>query len=119
MVKIVCIDGRNIAHSTSGGKLDWSNLIIVVEALVLSKFGEIHLFIPFWARGQIPADLFMILEEISGIKIEISIDNLQFNGYPLVIKKNWSVYLFILYLVIFPLMMLFLYYKKRRKKNEK
>ena len=63
MVKIVCIDGRNIAHSTSGGKLDWSNLILVVEALVLSKFGEIHLFIPFWARGQIPADLFMILEE--------------------------------------------------------
>jgi len=27
------------------------------------EFREIHLFIPFWARGKIPADLFMSLEE--------------------------------------------------------
>ncbi len=61
-------------------------------------------------------EIFMILEEISGKKIEASIDKSQFSGYPLVVNKKWSIYLFILYLIIFPLLVI-LIYKKRRKKT--
>jgi len=60
-------------------------------------------------------EIFMILEKISGIKIKKSKDNKQFKGYPLIVKKNWSIYLFTLYLFFLPLIMLFLYFKKRRK----
>jgi ABC-2 type transport system permease protein len=76
-------------------------------------------------------EIFMIFEEISGLKIETSKDDSQFCGYPLVVKKKWSVYLFILYLIILPLVILFIrYYKqltlkrvalmgfKRRRKDE-
>lgn len=61
-MKVVCIDGRNIAHTSSGGKIQWSNLLLATEALVKSGYTEQHLFIPFWSRGQIPADLYLKLE---------------------------------------------------------
>ena len=61
-MKVVCIDGRNIAHTSSGGKIQWSNLLLATETLVQSGYTEQHLFIPFWSRGQIPADLFLKLE---------------------------------------------------------
>jgi ABC-type transport system involved in multi-copper enzyme maturation permease subunit len=60
-------------------------------------------------------EIFMVLEKISGIKIKKSKDNKQFKGYPLTVKKGWSIYLFILYLFFLPLITLLLYFKKRRK----
>jgi len=62
LVKVVCIDGRNVAHTNSGGKIQWSNLLIATEALIEAGYIAIHLFIPFWSRGQIPADLYIKLE---------------------------------------------------------
>ncbi len=64
-------------------------------------------------------EIFMILEKISDIKIKKSKDNKQFKGYPLTVKKGWSIYLFILYLFFLPFIMMFLYFKKRRKQYEK
>ncbi len=67
-------------------------------------------------------EIFLVLEEISGLKIERPDSAVQFSGFPLVIKGKWSGYLFVLYLFVFPLMILFFYYRKnffnRRRKNE-
>ncbi len=57
-------------------------------------------------------EIFMIFEDISGLKIESSIAGSHFTGYPLIVKDQWSVYLFILYLVIFPLILFFIHFKK-------
>ncbi len=68
-------------------------------------------------------EIFMVLEELSGLKVEKQGSGTEFKGYPLVVKKKWSIYLFLLYLFIFPVMIVLFYYKRdifsRRKKYEK
>lgn len=67
-------------------------------------------------------EIFMVLEELSGLRIERSESDIRYAGYPLVVKERWSGYMFTIYLLIFPLMILFFFYWKnifnRRRKNE-
>ena len=64
-------------------------------------------------------EIFMILQNLSGIRIEKTSKENPFKGYPLIVKKRWSEIMLILYLIIFPLSILIIQIKKpRRKKNE-
>ncbi|MCP4156773.1 MAG: hypothetical protein GY757_54165 [bacterium] len=58
-------------------------------------------------------EIFMLLEEISGKNIADEGENSIYSGYPLVVKKGWSMHVFILYLFILPLVMAFVHYNKR------
>ncbi len=58
-------------------------------------------------------EIFMVLEDISGKKIEASEDGSQYSGYPLVVKKGWSVNLFLFYLILLPPAILLMHYYKR------
>ncbi len=58
-------------------------------------------------------EIFMILETLSGIKIDKKNDSNSFKGYPLVAKSGWSVYMFIFYLIILPVGILMLYLKNQ------
>jgi hypothetical protein len=58
-------------------------------------------------------EIFMILEEITGIKIKSSSSENFYKGYPLVVKKNWIMYLIIVYLCI--ILMQFIIYTTKHK----
>jgi len=51
-------------------------------------------------------EIFMVLEKLTGTTLKKEEDNNRFKGYPLVVEKGWSKYLFIIYLVLFPLLLL-------------
>jgi len=57
-------------------------------------------------------EIFMVLEDLSGKKVDKEKSDKRFRGYPLVVKVKWSRYLFLLYLILFPLMMILFYYRK-------
>jgi len=57
-------------------------------------------------------EIFMVLEDLSGLKIEKRENGEKFRGFPLVVEKKWSGFLFILYLILFPLLIIFLYNRK-------
>ncbi len=56
-------------------------------------------------------EIFMILQDLSGIKLKKIKDKNIYKGYPLVVKKDIKKYLIIIYLILFPLMIFFFYYK--------
>ncbi len=62
-------------------------------------------------------EIFMILEGLSGLKIKRSTINESFCGYPLVVNRHWSIYLFLLYIVILPIIILFVYLKSNFNKE--
>jgi len=67
-------------------------------------------------------EIFMILEKISGIKIQSSKSDKSYKGYPLVVvKKNWVIYLVMLYLGLIFIMEFYIYARKykllTRRKN--
>jgi len=66
-------------------------------------------------------EIFMIFEDLSGLKMEPTSSTTHFSGFPLVVKKNWSRYMFILYLLVLPSIMIYFYYLnnlRRRIYNE-
>ena len=58
-------------------------------------------------------EIFMVLENLSGLKIDKQKKALHFKGYPLTVKDNWSSYLFIFYLLILPVSILLFYFKNQ------
>ena len=56
-------------------------------------------------------EIFMLLQELSGKKIEKSSTETHYKGFPLVVKKNWSVFLFAFYLIGLPFVLFIIYYK--------
>lgn len=67
-------------------------------------------------------EIFMVLEEISNKKILKDKEKSLYKGYPLVVKGKWYISLYLIYFLIFPLILIFIYYKLnysyRRLKNE-
>ncbi len=51
-------------------------------------------------------EIFMILQKLTGTTLKKAKDNHRFKGYPLVVEKGWSKYLFFVYLILFPLLLL-------------
>lgn len=56
-------------------------------------------------------EIFMVFENLSGIKVAKKPENSIFKGNPIVAKGNWSLYLFIFYLLIIPLGIISIYFK--------
>ncbi len=64
-------------------------------------------------------EIFMVLQNLSGIKIEKTNDRKQFKGYPLFVKKRWSLIIIVIYFFVFPVIILLYQIKKpRRGKDE-
>jgi ABC-type transport system involved in multi-copper enzyme maturation permease subunit len=68
-------------------------------------------------------EIFMILKDLSGLKIKNGETKQNFKGYPLIVKNRQSTKFIIIYLLLFPLMIFSIYYKLNflygRRKNEK
>jgi len=66
-------------------------------------------------------EIFMILKDLSGIKIKNNDTATIFTGFPLVVKGGWSKYMFIFYLIILPFIIIYFYYSNnvRRKIYDK
>jgi len=62
-------------------------------------------------------EIFMILENLSGYRVKKSLDSDKYKGYPLVVKKNITHYIFLLYMLIL-FLIIFCVFLKRRKKDE-
>jgi hypothetical protein len=60
----------------------------------------------------------MLLEELSGTKIKKANSETQFKGFPLVVKKYWSVGLFTFYLLLLPVLLAYIYYNSSIKKRK-
>ncbi len=58
-------------------------------------------------------EIFMILENLSGLKLKKENEDNYFKGYPLVVNKGWSFYMFIFYLILLPFGILIIYFKKQ------
>ncbi len=63
-------------------------------------------------------EIFLVLEELSGKKIEKSDKKSSvYKGYPLVVKRGWSHSLFFIYLILFPIFLILFQLKKPRRKK--
>ncbi len=51
-------------------------------------------------------EIFMILQKLSGIKLEKEKEKLSYKGYPLVAKGNWKFGIFLIYIIIIPVILL-------------
>jgi ABC-type transport system involved in multi-copper enzyme maturation permease subunit len=58
-------------------------------------------------------EIFMVLENLSGLKIDKQKKAPHFKGYPFTAKGTWSSYLFIFYLLILPVSILLFYFKNQ------
>jgi len=56
-------------------------------------------------------EIFMILEELFGKKIREKDKESIYKGYPLVVKGNWYFLLYIIYILLLPFCVLFIYYR--------
>ncbi len=61
-------------------------------------------------------EIFMILQDLSGLKLPPERPGSAFRGYPLVVKTRWTPYLFLFYLIILPLVVIGVHYFARRRR---